>query len=382
VQQNRVETSGLADASNALALDLYARLRETPGNLVISPASIAIGLAMAWAGARGDTAREIARVLHLGDDPRAVQQDTAGLLRRWHDAPQSDGRLSIANRLFGDRHYDFQPAFLELTRDLYDAELEGLDFRGAPEPSRGRINGWVSERTHGCIADLLAPGSLGGLTRLVLVNAIHFLGRWQYPFARERTRDGIFRTPGGQVEARMMRQRGHHSLGEVSGLQVLEMHYGVGSMAMLVVLPEKSNGLPAVEQSLDTKCLGRWIETLEPHDVQVTIPCFRIDPGPVGLKGMLSDLGMAGAFTTQADFRGVADPANPRDQLYVDEAFHQAVVEVDEEGTEAAATTGGVMLTLSLGQRFLADHPFLFFIRDRQSGMILFMGRVEDPTKG
>jgi serpin B len=382
------ESERFAEATNVFAADLWSRIRDGAGNRVVSPASIEIALAMTWAGARGQTAEEMARVLHFGDDAEGFHRAAGHALARWNDPDREAYRLAVANRLFGERSYAWRAPFLELTGDVYGAPLEPMDFRGAPEPARRRINGWVEERTNDRIQGLIPPGAIDGDTRMVLANAVYFLADWQHPFAASDTYEQPFSAPGGEVRVETMHQQARFAYAEADGAQVLQMPYAGGELGMMIVLPEASDGLGDLEAALSAARIDGWAARLEERMVNVALPKFRVDPAePLALGATLRAMGMTRAFDpAAADFSAMADPAtNEGLPLFVTDVFHKAFVEVDEEGTEAAAATAVVVVESAAiappdVPHFVADHPFLFFIRDLRSGAILFMGRVEDPS--
>ena len=379
-----------AESTNAFALDLWARVRETPGNQIVSPASIAIALDMTYGGARGETAAEMARVLHAPADPAALHLAAGNVLSTWNDPARDTYTLAVANRLFGERTFTFEPTFLALTRDRYRAPLEPLDFASAPEPARAHINGWVARETRDRIQDLLPAGVIRADTRLVLTNAVYFLARWRTPFERHATRDAAFFAGGTRrVEVPTMHRAEHFAHAEIEGAQVLELPYRGDELAMTIVLPRERDGLAAIEAGLDAARLASFTSSLDAsRRVAVALPKFRIAPEPsMRLSDTLKQLGMRLAFDAEAaDFTGIADPPDPDDRLSISEVFHKAFVQVDEDGTEAAAATAVVMMRGGAAAPseppipFTADHPFLFFIRDLRSGAILFLGRVVDPS--
>lgn len=377
-----------AAAANAFGLDLYARLGTgQQGNLVFSPASIEVALAMTRAGARGATAEEMDRVLRI-DDAAAAHGSAAALLRAWNDPTRTSYELRVVNRLFGERGYAFEPSFLALTAERYGAPLEAQDFRGDADGSRQHINGWIATRTSHRIQDLLPVGSIQPDTKLVLANAVYFLGRWACHFDPADTRPESFWAEGGrEVRAPLMRQTAYFRYAAVSGLKLLEMPYAGDELAMTVILPDARDGLAELERRLSVAELDRWLDALADTQVAVTLPRFRVAPGePVQLDRLLGAMGMATAFTDQADFSAMASPPNPDDRLFLGAAYHKAFVEVDEAGTEAAAATavemplGGPPRPAPAPPEFRADHPFLFLIRDLRSGIILFLGRLVDPV--
>ena len=278
--------------------------------------------------------------------------------------------------------------FVALTRDRYSAPIEAVDFRTGFEPARLHINEWTASQTQDRIRDLLPPRSLNDLSRLVLVNAIYFRGTWRYRFPEDATRDQPFYPSAGAPAAvPTMRITARLGFARPDGAQILELPYVGDELSMVLLLPNERDGLGALEQALTAERLSGWIGALQPAQVEVELPRFRIDPpASVPLKDTLRTMGMPIAFTPQADFTAMSAATTPDEQLYIDNVFHKAFVEVNEEGTEAAAATAVVMRARGGGAgaapptpRFVADHPFLFLIRDTRSGAVLFMGRVADP---
>ena len=375
----------LATASNTFGFDLWSRVRGAPGNLSISPASISTALAMTWGGAKGDTAAEMKQALRLGVDADAAMTGWGQLAAALQDRSRSLV-LRIANRLFGEETYRFEAAYLEKTRAAYGAPLEAIDFAKAPEPARAHINKWVADQTEQRIKDLLPPRSIVSDTRLVLVNAIYFLADWKDPFEKHATREQPFTVaPGKTRPAMLMVRRGSYRMAKADGVSVLELPYAGGDAAMLVVLPDRVDGLEAVEKTLDAAKLAAWTQALAPQELLVWLPRFVVDPpAAMELSKPLQALGMARAFDRErADFTAIANPPKPADRLYIGAVFHKAFVKVDEKGTEAAAATAVAMPRGGGAPRpvpeFKADHPFLFFIVDKASGLVLFMGRVAEP---
>ncbi|WP_075097734.1 serpin family protein [Sandaracinus amylolyticus] len=378
------DARAFATATSAFGLDVWRALRargET-GNLAISPASLSTALAMTYGGARGETATAMQRTLHLATDPDATMPAAGALVRAWN-APRETYTLAVANRLFAEDSYAFRDAYLAATRDHFGAEAERLDFVSAAEASRAHINEWVSSQTRERIRELLPSGSIDPLTRLVLVNAVYFHGRWQHEFDRARTEDLPFFANGGEASVAVptMHARGGR-YGEDEGVQILELPYTGDELAMMIVLPRERDGLAAVEETLDATRVEQWAgRVTERHDVDVRLPRFRIETGSLALRTELEGLGMAIAFSDRADLSGMS--ADGAQALAISDVYHRVFVEVNEEGTEAAAATGVVVAVRSMPANpppsFHADHPFLFFLRDTRSGAILFAGRVVDP---
>ncbi len=381
------DVGSFAKSSNALGLDLYARARARPGNLALSPISVAAALTMTWGGARGETAAQMKKVLHAeGESGPAM--DVAGQLLASFGGEGSKVTLRVANRLFGEKTYAFEQAYLDHTKAAFGAPLEALDFKGNVEPSRVHINAWVAGQTQDRIKDLIPAGGVSGDTRLVLTNAIYFLGNWMSPFTKEATRPAAFHvTASASRDVPTMNQDARLRFAATDGVKVLEMPYEGGEVAMDFVLPDAADGLDAVEKRLSTAAIDAWIGAMKSEHVDVALPKFEINPAAsISLGDTLRELGMPLAFTAgKADFTGMANPPIAADRLYLDKVFHKAFVKLDEKGTEAAAATAVVInvetaMVPSPSVTFKADHPFLFVLRHLKSGAILFMGRVSDPA--
>lgn len=380
----------LAGASNAFGWDLFQELSAQAGNLFFSPPSLEVALAMTMAGARGETARQMADVLHLDASAVALPEDslTAGI-QQWQDAllPAPDDSLvtlTLASSLWGQKGSGFSPTFQDLTRKRFGAELQEVDF-GRPAAAAGAINAWVAQATRGRIAELVAAEALNDRTRLVLANAVYFRGSWRHPFAATATSEQPFRVGGRDVATATMSQRARLRYAEDADLQVLELPYrasGGRSLGLVVVLPRAEDGLADVVPLLTASTFDAWLARLQPRLVQVSLPKFQTS-GQLRLGELLATMGMPLAFSDAADFGGMlADAAGP--PLKIDDVLHKGWLEVDEKGTEAAAATGVVMGITSAPPPeepvvFRADHPFLFIIRDDATGTILFMGRLLDP---
>lgn len=371
-----------AASGNAFGLDLYTSLRADFENLFFSPASIAYALAMTGLGARGTTAAEMDRELHLPADDAVV---AAGFGKLMGNLASNDGAVTVnlANRLYGQRGTPFAPAYLALLERHFGAALEQVDYRRDPEAARGLINGWVEAQTAQKIRDLLGPGTVTPLTELVLVNAVYFLGKWSEPFPKHATADAPFhRERGGDVTTKFMRTVGHFGYAEQDGVQIAALPYRGDSMEMVVILPAAGTSLAQVEKQLDAGRLAAWLAAPAPAQVVVTLPRLHLETS-FDLGGALAKLGMPTAFSRDADFTGMTTDATP---LHISNVVHKAYLDVDEEGTEAAAATAVVMERASEMmadelKTFRADRPFILAIRHKASGAILFLGRVADPAR-
>ena len=395
-EKQRVSSPDVSDAdldaviegNSAFAFDLYRLLAESEeaGNLFYSPHSISLALAMTHAGARGETEEQMAEalrfVLSQGKLHPAFNALDQELAQRGAEAAGKDGeegfRLNIANAIWGQKDYQFLDTFLDVLAENYGAGLRILDFAGAPEESRVTINDWVSERTEGKIEDLIPEGSIDPLTRLVLTNAIYFNAAWASPFEEEATREGSFTLlDGSEVSVPMMHQTESFGFAEGEGYQAIELPYDGREMSMVIVVPEEGQ-FEAFEESLDAARVEAVIEQLDQRQVALTMPTFEFD-ARFSLKEALAALGMPQAFSEAADFSGMTGEKD----LFISDVFHKAFVSVDEAGTEAAAATAVVMRLTSASPdpvEINVDHPFLFLIRDVETGAILFVGRVVDPS--
>jgi serpin B len=381
--------TAIAKSNNAFTPELWGAVRAAKGNLAVSPASITTALAMTWGGARGDTAAEMKKTLHFEGSTDDVLASAGSLLRSWNTGT-GPVTLRAANRLFGEKSFSFEKPFLEKTQSAFGAPLEGVDFIKNAGAARSRINGWVAQETQDRIKDLVPPEGITSETRLVLVNAIYFKGQWDSPFEEKRTKPAPFFAAKAQKpgDVATMHQSGTFAFAAKDGVKVLEMPYVGRDTSMVFVLPDDTYGLEAVEQKLSSATIEGWMRGLRHQQVDVALPRFQIDPASsISLSQALQKLGMKRAFTRGgADFTGIANPKNPEERLFISDVFHKAFVKLDEKGTEAAAATAvvtedeGAVMPDGPPKEFKADHPFLFFLRDTRSGMILFMGRVADPS--
>jgi serpin B len=367
-----VELARFTRGNNALALDLYERARHAPGNVAISPLAISNALAMLWAGARGETAAQIQRVLHAeGTADKAL--DTAGQIARNLGDPGRKFTFQAASRLFVEKGRASEPAQLAQLGTM----TEPLDFILASEPSRRHINDWVAGQTQNHIRDLLPAGAVTPLTTLVVAGALYFHGDWTTRFSADETRrQPFYRTPTDEKDVPTMHQEGSFRIAVTDGVGVLELPYEGGELAMTVVVPWGTEDLAAVEARASPAALDRWSLALRPEKTTISLPRFEMNARfPLGES--LKALGMAHAFDHErADFTGIVAKGSSLTEIY-----HEVYVKVDEAGTEAAAGTGSSLYKAG-PPPFVVDHPFLFFIREVRSGLILFMGRVSDPTGG
>ena len=370
---------------HAFALNLYAKLRKPGENLFFSPFSISAALAMTYAGARGNTAAQMATACGFDLPPERLHPAFAALIADLTSKERKIGtyyEFLVANALWGPKDGGFRREFLDLVEKNYGGGLREVDF-AQPEAARKTINRWVQEQTRDKIAEVVPVGILSDLTVLVLTNAIYFKSKWAFPFEEQLTKNEPFTLLSARkISAPMMhrRQEVPCKYGEGPEFQSIELAYQGGHVAMVILLPKKADGLPAFEKSLTGDSLAKWLSGMNRREVVVSLPRFRITCG-FRLDEALKSLGMADAFEpVAADFSGMRAEGG----IWINAVLHKAFVEVNEVGTEAAAATAvAIEMSEPMEQPpvFRADHPFLFLIRDTKSGTILFMGRVMNPKE-
>jgi serpin B len=374
-------TKAVVDGNTTFALDLYGRLKDEQGNLFFSPYSISVALAMTYAGARENTARQIAETLHFSLPSQRLHPAFASIEGSLK-AIQKEGnvQLDVANSLWPQKDYGFLEEYLSLLKEYYGVSITPVDYAKAAEAARKMINAWVEEKTREKIKDIIQPGVLNALTRLTLVNAIYFKGNWMNQFEEEYTKDAPFHLLSGvSVQVPMMSQEETFGYAENETLQLLELPYAGGELSMLVILPREVDGLAKLQDELNRDNMEKWINALRKKDVLVFLPRFRAT-SQFRLDEALKLMGMTNAFDPEkADLSGM--DGNPG-WLYISAVLHKAFVDVNEEGTEAAASTAvavGLASAPIPPVIFRADHPFVFLIRDNNTGSFLFMGRLVNP---
>lgn len=375
----------LSTANTRFALDLFRTLNENnpTGNIFISPISISSALAMVVMGTRGTTAAQLSKALYFNtveEIHSRFQSLNADINKR--GAPYI---LKLANRLYGEKTYNFLPEFLASTQKMYGAELASVDFQHTSEDARKMINEWVKGQTEGKIPELLVAGVVDNMTKLVLVNAIYFKGNWQEKFMKEATTDAPFRLNKKDTKiVKMMYQKKKFPYGYIQDLKcrVLELPYQGEELSMVILLPDdiedESTGLKKIEKQLTLEKLREWTkpENLDLIEINVSLPRFKLEES-YNLNSHLARLGIEDLFNSKADLSGMS---GARD-LFISKVVHKSFVEVNEEGTEAAAATAGIATFCMLmpEENFVADHPFIFFIRHNPSTNILFLGRLSSP---
>ncbi len=370
--------TGFAVAQNAFAWDLYREFAAKEGNIFFSPFSIATALAQVTAGAKGDTAAELHRVFHteaLGDDTYAGAGSLEQLLE---GAATGDDtfKLNIANSAWAQESFTFEKAYLDTLARDFGSEINVTDFVKDAEKARQEINSWVDEKTEKKIPELFPQGSITDLTRLVLANTIYFNARWETEFHPSSTSEGEFtKADGTKVMAQMMGRRGDIAYAEAPGVKAVELPYKGGRFRMLIMLPDEA-AARLFDGAISPQLVDNLLAAMDTGDTLLSLPKFAFEFGQ-SLKESLMALGVELAFDpVAADLSGMA----PAPDLHVSDVFHKAIVRTDERGTEASAATGVVVGVASMPRQFAANHPFVFAIRDSETGAILFSGRVADPV--
>ncbi|XDV39595.1 hypothetical protein PO909_008813 [Leuciscus waleckii] len=389
-----VKMEPLTAANTQFSLNLFKKISggNASGNVFYSPVSISSALAMVSLGARGNTADQMIKVLGFNNPPVTGQKPEDQIHSSFKkfmsdlNKPGVPYVLSLANRLYGEQSYQFVEKFLDDAKSYYEAGLEKVDFMNQSEAARVNINQWVETKTQEKIKDLVPQGAIDGMTKLVLVNAIYFKGNWEKKFPKEATRDGQFKLSKNQIKrVKMMYQEEKFPLAFIAEInsQVLELPYVGKNLSMLIILPKEmeddTTGLQKLEKALTYEKLMEWTkpEVMRKKEVVVSLPRFKMEE-TYNMKSLLISMGMEDVFDMQkVNLSGMSS----NNDLVVSKMIHKAFVDVNEEGTEAAAATGVVMMAecLIIPQVFNADHPFLFFIRHNPTKTILFYGRFCSP---
>jgi serpin B len=378
-QETTPEQEAVAEGNSRFALELFSRLKTTDENQILSPFSIYCALAMVYAGAGGNTEVQIAQALHFQTNQSSFHSGMSALLACFTNLSNNDVELNIGNGLWSQSGYQLKTEFMKLCGNDYRADLDFVDFQTGAEAARQRINTWVDRITRGKIKNLFAPGAIQTATRLAIANAIYFNGKWASRFDKEKTIAGDFwASPKMATQVRMMRQKSTFLYLADEDTQVLELPYRGESISMLVLLPKDRDGLAKLEEQLNLENLTKWIKLLHPADVDLLLPKFKMS-SRFSLSQTLAGMGMPDAFdATRADFTGMT----AQRPLFINVVEHAAIVEVDEEGTVAAAGTGVSFGCSKMPEpaAFHADHPFIFLILDRQTRTPLLIGKLVNPS--
>lgn len=382
MQLDNPQIMSLVDANTTFAVDLYRKLKETEGNLFLSPYSISVAVAMMYAGARGNTETQMARVLHFSLSQEQLHPTFAALEAR-NSNIQKKGhvRLNVANSFWPQERYAFLQEYLALVKECYGVVIKPVDYVTDAETARQMINEWIETQTEKRITELIKRGILDSLTRLVLVNAIYFKGDWASKFDKWLTKDAPFWvTPANSINIPMMQRTLELRYAQVDNMQILELPYAGYDFSMVVLLPNMVDGLPDLEKVLTIERLEKWTSALQETEVTVFLPRFKMT-AEFQLNEVLKSMGMTDAFDVRgANFAGMDGKPG---WLYIGAVLHKAYVDVNEEGTEAAAVTTIEGRELGIPEPpavFRADHPFIFLIRDNITRSILFLGRVASPV--
>jgi serpin B len=376
----------LVDGNSEFAFDLYQALKQQEdGNIFCSPYSISLALAMTYAGARGETEKQMADALHylLPQDslhPSFNRLDLE-LNKRGEGAKGKDSegfRLRVVNAIWGQKDYQFLSDYLDVIAENYGAGLRLLDFTGATEESRTTINNWVSDQTEGRVKDLIKQGIISAVTRMVLTNAIYFNATWQYPFDEDNTAEAPFHLLDGKdITVQMMHQTEEFGYAGGDGYQAVELKYDGSELSMVILLPEEGN-FADFEASLNAEMLDVIINNLGIANTTLSMPKYEYE-SEFGLKDALETLGMTEAFSMAADFSGMTG----NHDLFIKDVVHKAFISVDEAGTEAAAASAVIMDLKGMpGQpvEVTLNRPFIYIIRDIETGTVLFIGRLMNPA--
>ncbi len=377
----------LVDGNNTFAINLYETLRSQNGNLVFSPYSISLALAMTYAGARNETESQMAKAMQFTLPQAQLHPAFNALDLAFTNEGKAQGnngqpmQLNIANAIWAEQTYPFQQAYLDLIAKNYGAGIQLADFIKNFEPVRGQINSWVSNQTKNKINDLLAPGSVNSSTRMVLVNAIYFKADWAVPFDANNTSDSTFNLlDGSQTQVKMM-NNDELTLSYIKGndYQAVELPYNGNTAAMDIIMPDEGN-FQNFESALDTQKINDIFNSMQSTPIALGLPKFTFTTN-FSLSDQLKSLGMTDAFNSnKADFSGMTG----NHDLYISDVIHKAFVAVDEKGTEAAAATAVAIAGMAAPTQkvhLVIDHPFIFVIRDLKSGQMLFVGRVLNPAQ-
>jgi len=374
--------ASIANSINNFTFKTYSLLSNEPGNLFFSPLSISTALSMAAEGAGGKTLEEMRNILELSNDSSANRRGFESLLSSLN-VRNASYNLSIADAIWIEKTFSVKQEFSSTLSTYYHAMAQQADFANNPDRERMNINSWVAGKTNNKILDLIPQGGLDSYTRLVIVDAIYFKGNWAQQFNDSDTQNAtFFISQSRNVSVPMMHlsRSENASYYSENELKALEMDYQGDNLSMLILLPDQDHSLPEVEAGLSSIKISNIRTQLVRQPVQVWLPRFSMTRSKE-MSDLLKELGMKSAFDPYtADFSGI----NSTEGLYISDVFHKAFINVNEMGTEAAAATGVVIGTTSILiiPEFRADHPFLFFIIDKHTGSILFMGRVADPTSG
>lgn len=371
-------------SNSALAIDIYQQLRKQPGNLFFSPYSVSASMAMAYAGARGQTKDEMIKALHFDSDEKKLHSAFKDLSSSIKENQRHDATLIVAKSLWYQQGNQLATAFLDLVRNQYNADVHQVDFKKNPATASDKINGWFNLNTNGKIKTFSTPNEITSDTRLLLCDAIYFKARWENRFNIKETAPLPFLAAVDEsVNVPMMRQSAKFKMAYIDDqdLEILELPYAGNTLSMVVLLPAVVDGLTKIEEQLTQANLQRWVEKLiesEEREIFVSLPRLQFTQ-KLNLTKTLEALGVSSLFDEKdSDLSGMT---GGRD-FYVSGINQTAAIEVDEQGAEAVAATQVTIKTKAKPLSFTANHPFIFFIRENRTGSILFIGRMVNPMNG
>ncbi len=369
------------NANNAFSIDMYHKFQEDNKNMFFSPYSITSALVMTYEGAKGTTAEEMQTVLHFPDDKAVLRESFLGTYATINK-PQDIYKLETANALWIQESFNLLPEYMVTIKEFYQGRLYDVDYVGEPQKSRRTINNWVEDKTNNKIKDLIPASVITPDTRVILTNAIYFKGDWANTFKAKSTYEKPFTLSSGEdVTVKMMHDTKYTPYGETKNYKFLELPYEGDDLSMVILLP-KENDISSLEKDITSENMANWLGELETEEVRIQLPKFTFETKEF-MGSDLQEMGMPTAFSGSADFSGMTAETD----LQISEVIHQTFIEVDEKGTEAAAATAVVMIATSAGpgfekappKEFYADQPFIFLIQHKETGTILFMGKVENP---
>ncbi len=394
-------TNQVVNDLNTFAFELYHQLQTPDQNVIVSPYSLSSLLSLLVSGAAENTRTQLIHLLHLENISNIDQinisletlnaaLDMANQCQGWMGCHfnkltkqlgmKQTKNILIANALWADNKFTYLPSYLASIKSNHAINFYRVDFTNNPEKARIKINDWVENNTSGYIQNLIPEGAVTPITRLILTNAIYFKGLWQLPFKSDMTQQQAFTLQtGSKVQVPMMHQQDKFAYTENTDLQLLQLPYANSTLAMAILLPKANHSLQEIQQQLNSSTFSQLLQSVSRQKVNVNMPRFKLASTFNSLSKTMQALGLTDAFNDKANFSNMSNST-----LFISDIIQKAMVQVDETGTVAAAATGVLMSATSIIQEsppieFNADHPFLFFIYDTQSNVILFMGQVTNP---
>lgn len=373
------QTSAVEEANNKFAIDLFHKIAENEtGNIFFSPVSITSAMGMTCVGAKDETQTQIEKVFHFPHDSKNFHSELGDIQKRYNSLSAKGVEISMVNKLWAEKTYKINKPYIKQVKKNYSSSIELVDFIQQPESARSKINSYISDQTKNRINELLPVGSINSLARLVLTNAIYFKGDWQTQFVSKKTKEADFFISSEKKEpCQMMSTNGNFKLFEENDYQALELPYKGDNLSMLIILPTEGIDIKAFQKNLQYSTLKDIVAGLSKQEVWVLLPRFKSTTG-YQLKPILTDMGMPIPFSNEANFTKISS----KNDLKIFDVYHKAFVEVNEKGTEAAAATAVVIGVKSVMRsfKFEANRPFIYVIRDTKTGIVLFMGRLSNPS--